>query len=188
VTDTSVGGLIRHLRKARGLSLKEVAEQAKLSVGFISQVERGLSSPSLKVLAGLADALDVSIADFIAGAVDSAENGTQVVARVRDRVKMNFGKSGIVKELLTPFDASPRLDLYMMHLEPGAGAGDEPYVHQGIEAGLVLEGGFELEVDGRKHILGEGDSCGFSSSRPHRFRNAGRRKTRVIWVNYRDVK
>ncbi len=187
-TNANVGRVLRHLRKARGRSLKDIAAATGLSVGFISQVERGLSSPSVKVLAGLADALDVSIGDLIAGETETVGEDTPVVARIHDRTRINFGKSGIVKELLTPFNAEPRLDLYLMHLEPGVGAEDDPYSHQGIEAGFVLEGGLELEVDGRRHVLGEGDGCGFSSKRPHRFLNAGRRKTTVIWVNYRNVR
>lgn len=186
--DANVGRVLRHLRKARGHSLKDVAGATGLSVGFISQVERGLSSPSVKVLAGLADALDVSIGDLIGGETESTGKDNQVVARIHDRTRINFGKSGIVKELLTPFNAAPRLDLYLMHLEPGVGTLDDAYAHQGIEAGFVLEGGFELEVDGRRHVLGEGDGCGFTSTRPHRFLNAGRRKATVIWVNYRNVK
>lgn len=186
--NADVGRVLRHLRKARGRSLKDVAAATGLSVGFISQVERGLSSPSVKVLAGLADALDVSIGDLIGGEADTSGNDNRVVARIHDRTRINFGKSGIVKELLTPFNAPPRLDLYLMHLEPGVGTLDDPYAHQGIEAGFVLEGGFELEVEGRRHVLGEGDGCGFTSTRPHRFLNTGRRKATVIWVNYRNVK
>ncbi|WP_204323984.1 helix-turn-helix domain-containing protein, partial [Stenotrophomonas maltophilia] len=57
-----VGARIRALRQAKGLSLDTVAGKAGLSIGFLSQIERGLSSPSLKALASLADALGLPIA------------------------------------------------------------------------------------------------------------------------------
>ena len=60
--DIEVGGRIRDMRRDRGLSLEAVAARTQLSIGFLSQIERGLSSPSLRVLATLADALDVGIA------------------------------------------------------------------------------------------------------------------------------
>jgi uncharacterized cupin superfamily protein len=59
-------------------------------------------------------------------------------------------------------------------------------VHEGEEAGIVLEGGLELVVDGRRHVLGEGDTFRFASGRPHRFANAGSRLAKILWVNYRD--
>ena len=58
-----------------------------------------------------------------------------------------------------------------------------------LEEGVVarhVAGGIELVVDGKKHILGEGDSFRFNSNRPHQFRNAGDRPAKAIWVNYRE--
>jgi len=183
-TDLAVGARIRHLRRARGRSLKEVALRSGLSESFISQIERGISSPSLRVLARLADALDAGIAEVFPQPDDGA--GPVLVARIEDRKRIEFGETGMSKELVTPFDHSPRLDIYVITIEPGGSTGDAPFVHQGEEAGLVLEGGIELVVDGQKAILGEGDSFRFSSSSPHQYRNAGVRRAKAIWINYRD--
>lgn len=185
-TDMAVGMRLRHLRKARGKSLKDIASAAGLSVGYVSQVERGLSSASVRVLARLADALEVGIGDLFGGDDDGSDTAGRIVARVRDRRRIDLPGTGAVKELITPFDQTPRLDIYMVILDPGGSSGDEPYVHDGEEAGVVLQGGLELEVDGRRYVLGEGDSFRFASSRPHRFRNASAREAQVIWINYRD--
>lgn len=184
-TDVLVGERIRALRKARGLSLKEVSLQAGLSAGFLSQVERGLSSASVRALARLADALGVGISDVFPSD-EGFDGANHIVARVKDRKRIDFAQTGVTKELLTPFAHLPRLDIYMMTLEPGGRSGDEPYSHDGAEAGLVLEGGLELVVDGRKYILGEGDSFRFNSARPHQFSNAGDRVARALWVNFRE--
>lgn len=185
-TDVLVGERIRGLRKARGLSLKEVAQSAGLSSGFLSQIERGLSSASVRALARIADALGVMISDIFPS--DDGFDGTnQVIARIKDRKRIDLAQTGVTKELLTPFPNTPRLDIYMMTLEPGGRSGDEPYSHDGEEAGVVLEGGLELVVDGRKYVLGEGDSFRFRSSRPHQFSNAGDRIARALWVNFREA-
>ena len=132
-TDLLVGSRIRNLRKARGRSLKEVALRAGLSGSFLSQLERGISSGSIRILARLSDALDVGIAEIFPIAEAEIE-GPTLVARTADRKRIDFGDTGMSKELLTPFNKSPRLDIYIISIEPGGTTGDKPYVHQGEEA------------------------------------------------------
>jgi transcriptional regulator with XRE-family HTH domain len=183
--DLAVGNRVRLLRKARGRSLKEVAVRAGLSAGFLSQIERGLSSASVRALARIADALDAGIADIFPSD-NGGDDVNRIVARVRDRRRIDMHQTGTIKELVTPFNQSPHLDIYIITLEPGGSSGADPYVHDGAEAGFVLDGGIELIVEGRKFILGEGDSFRFNSNRPHQFRNAGDRTARAVWVNFRD--
>ncbi len=185
-TDLLVGERIRHLRLARGQSIKNLASGAGLSTALISQIERGISSASVRVLAKLADGLDIAISDLFEPALEDGD-GDRIVARVRDRRRINLEATGVTKELLTPFSREPRLDIYMMTIEPHGSSGTDAYVHQGEEAGVVLEGGIELYVDNRQYILGEGDSFRFASNRPHRYLNAGRKTARVIWTLYREA-
>lgn len=185
-TDEIVGERIRHLRQARSMSIKDLASGAGLSVALISQIERGISSASVRVLAKLSDGLNVAISDLFEPALDDMATD-RVVARVNERRSISLETTRIRKELLTPFSRQPRLDLYLMTIEPDGSSSDEPFVHQGEEAGVVLEGGIELFVDGKRHILGEGDSFRFASNRPHRYLNAGRKTARIIWALYRDV-
>ncbi|MCB2080919.1 MAG: helix-turn-helix transcriptional regulator [Novosphingobium sp.] len=184
-TDQVVGERIRHLRQARSLSIKDLAGSAGLSIALISQIERGISSASVRVLAKLADGLNVAISDLFEPSLDDAATD-RIVARVNERRRIDLDRTGIHKELLTPFSRQPRLDLYLMTIEPHGSSSEEPFVHQGEEAGVVLEGGIELFVDGKRHILGEGDSFRFASNRPHRYLNAGRKTAKVIWALYRD--
>ena len=186
--DRALGEQIRRLRKARALSQQEVALRASLSIGLISQIERGLSSASVRVLARLADALEVGIAELFAATEAAADGEPRIVARANERRLIDMKATGAVKHLLTPFTLSPRLDIFLIELAPGGKSGDADYVHEGEEAGCVLEGGLELFVDGRRYVLGAGDSFRFESRRPHRFANAGQRLAKAIWVNFRDDK
>ena len=183
--DREVGAHIRHLRQARSLSIKALAEESGLSIALISQIERGISSASVRVLAKLADGLDIAISDMFEPGSGSTPDD-RIIARKHDRQKIELNRTGITKELLTPFSTHPHLDIYQMTIEPEGSSSDEDFVHQGEEAGVVLEGGMELFVDGKRYVLGEGDSFRFPSSRPHRYLNAGRKPARIIWVNYRD--
>ena len=181
--DLAVGRRIRHLRKARGRSLKDVALRAGLSESFLSQIERGISSASIRALARLADALDAGIAELFPLQERGENDGPVRVARVDERKRIDMPQTRMSKELLTPFAKSPRLDIYIITIEPGGATGDVPFVHQGEEAGFVLEGGIEIVVDGHKVILGAGDSFRFSSTLPHQYRNAGISRARAVWIN-----
>jgi transcriptional regulator with XRE-family HTH domain len=182
--DVAVGQRIRDLRRARSLSLEAVAARTDLSIGFLSQIERGLSSPSLRVLATLADVFGVGIAALFGTKSNEDGRSDGVVTRAPERAELKLWRSGISKQLLSPAGSDSRLNLFLVHMEPGASTGDELYTHDGEEAGLVLEGGMTLAVDAETWTLKTGDSFRFASRRPHRFSNpAADAKAVVLWVN-----
>ncbi|TCT02244.1 cupin domain-containing protein [Aquabacter spiritensis] len=183
--DVRLGQRIRHLRKARGLSLKEVAERSGFSISFFSQIERGLSSPSVRVLASLAHALNVNIGSLFAEDDEAEDAAAKIVVRKSERKVLSFWRTGISKELLTPAASNARLDVYLVRMDPGGTTGEESYSHDGEEAGVVLQGEMELVVDGLTFVLREGDGFRFESPRPHSFRNLGPKMCRVLWVNAR---
>lgn len=182
--DVAVGQRIRDLRRTRAMSLETVAARTDLSIGFLSQIERGLSSPSLRVLATLADVLGVGIAGLFGGKETAGTAPDAVVTRERQRAKLNLWRTGISKQLLSPAGSDGRLNLFLVHMEPGGSTGDELYTHDGEEAGLVLSGAMKLVVDAESWTLKQGDSFRFASRRPHRFSNpSDDSKAVVLWVN-----
>ena len=179
--DASVGERVRQLRRQREMSLQQVALRAELSVGFLSQIERGLSSPSLRDLIRVAGALGSDLGMLFEATGTRPEAEGDIVTRPAERQEVAF-HDGITKQLLTPQgDASLRL--YLMTLEPNGRTGEALYSHEGEEAGLVLQGRLLLTVETTDHLLQEGDSFRFRSDRPHRFSNASGMVTRVLWVN-----
>jgi len=182
--DVAVGRRIRDLRRIRQLSLEAVAAETKLSIGFLSQIERGLSSPSLRVLATIADVLGVGIAALFGTAPGGDGASDSVVTRGQQRPELKLWRTGVSKQLLSAAGGDNKLNLFLVHLEPGGSTGDELYTHDGEEAGLVLEGEMMLTVDAETWSLKEGDSFRFASRRPHRFSNpADDAKAVVLWVN-----
>ena len=182
--DVAVGQRIRDLRRTRAMSLEAVAARTELSIGFLSQIERGLSSPSLRVLATLADVLGVGIAGLFGAKENDAAAPNAIVTRERQRAELNLWRTGISKQLLSPAGSEGRLNLFLVHMEPGGSTGDELYTHDGEEAGLVIEGEMKLTVDAESWTLKLGDSFRFASRRPHRFSNpSSDSKAVVLWVN-----
>ena len=182
-TDARVGARIRKLRHERKLSLHMLAERTSLSIGFISQIERGISSPSLGALTSLADALDVSLSRLFEPPPAAGSQG-EIVVRSASRGRLTAWRAGIDKQLLTA-DTPARFSFFLMTFAPGATSGAELYAHQGEEAGLVVRGRLRLTVDDRTWTLSRGDSFHFTSHRPHRFENAGRGKAVVAMLNLR---
>jgi transcriptional regulator with XRE-family HTH domain len=175
-----IGREIRELRKARRLTIKDLAERTRLSIGYLSEIERGLASPHVKALHDIAGALGVTIGWFF-HATDAAEPGEhEIFVRSPNRRHVHFA-SGITDELLSPH-LRGKLELLLSRFPPGASSGGDPYTHSGEEAGIVIKGSLELWVDGKRVVLEEGDSFGFESSLPHRYSNTGDSEAVVIWA------
>jgi transcriptional regulator with XRE-family HTH domain len=182
--DVAVGQRLRDIRRSRKLSLEAIAARTDLSIGFLSQIERGLSSPSLRVLATIADVLGIGIAGLFGAKETAAPGSDAIVTREQQRAELNLWRTGISKQLLSPSGSEGRLNLFLVHMEPGGSTGDELYTHDGEEAGLVIEGEMKLTVDAETWTLKTGDSFRFASRRPHRFSNpSGKAKAVVLWVN-----
>ncbi|TCK02280.1 cupin domain-containing protein [Marinobacterium mangrovicola] len=178
--DVALGSAIRSARIERRLSLSSVAANTGISVGLLSQIERGISSPSVRVLRGICKELDVPL-DYLIEASDRRQDETGRIIRKSDRRVVNFGSKKMLKEFLTTSETC-ELQLMEIWLEPGGGSGEQPYTHEGEECGVVLEGRMELYVDGERYLLGEGDSFQFDSTLPHKFQNLAETPTRILWV------
>jgi len=179
---TGLGLQLRQRRRIKDLTLTELSQQSGLSVGLLSQIERGLSSPSLKSLTQICAALATPMSWlFDSGPVENpAEKG--LVVRRGSRRRLDLGAYGVTKELLSP-DLGGEMQIYLVSIRPGGQSGPETYTHRGEEGGLVLAGTLELTVDGRIVVLYEGDSFRFSSSLAHRFTNPAATQTSVVWAN-----
>ena len=174
-----IGREIRGLRKARAITLAQLAAASGLSIGYLSLLERDLSTPSIKALHAVSRALGVTISWFFE-ANDVPEEERDLVVRRARRRRLDYS-AGVVDELLSP-NLTGALELLSCRFPPGASSGEEPYTHSGEEAGVVLRGRLELWVDGRFLTLEAGDSFAFQSALPHRYRNPGPDETEVIWA------
>jgi transcriptional regulator with XRE-family HTH domain len=175
-----VGEEIKGLRKARRMTLAQLALQSGLSVGHLSQIERGISTPSIKALHGISRALDVNISWFFSNADPGPPEEREYIVRQSRRRQIRFD-DGISDFLLTP-SLQSALELLMSTFAPGATSGSSPYTHDGEEAGIVMSGALEIWIDGKLFLLNQGDSFCFKSTLPHRYRNPGATDAVVIWA------
>ena len=176
----SIGDRIRALRTGNGLTLSALSKQSQVSVAMLSHIERGRTSPSIKVLDRLRIALGVPLADFFSDAEPRA--GEQnVVTRQHKRPVLNFDELGLTKELLSP-ERNSELEFFLLKLAPGGNSGPDPFHRIGEKCGMVLSGRFELMIGDHYHELEPGDAFQFDSSQPHAFRNLADAETQVMWM------
>jgi transcriptional regulator with XRE-family HTH domain len=168
---------------AVGRKLAELSTRCGLSLGMLSQVERGVSSPSIRSLQRLAGIFGVPVGWFFSDPQARATGPAWVLRRAQRRV-LDLSAKGITKELLTPEEGSSEgsIELMLITVEPGGSSGEAPYSHAGEDSGTVLEGMLELEVNGEQCLLHAGDSFRFASVLPHRFANGGTLRCVVIWA------
>ena len=174
-----VGTEIRRLRLQKELTLSNLADQVGLSKSALSTLERTSRGVSVPQLRRIAEALGSTITELTAS--QASENPDNRVNRKGTARRLpSFGTGIQIYELAS----GPRMmDCQEWLIAPGSGS-EGSYSHEGEEFIRVLEGTFEIEVDGLGiTTLNSGDSIYFESSRPHSWRCKGNASCRVIWVN-----
>lgn len=172
----AIGAALRRWRKNRGLTLQAVADRTGLSIGYLSQIERDLASPTLDNLWRICQVLNIPIHRLFAG---NHVHGVQVVRRKERRI-IRLPMSRVAYHLLTP-PMRTKLEVLLVELEPGQSS-EETISHEGEELGYVLQGRLKVRLGESEYILEEGDSIWFESHIPHRFINAGEDLCVSLWA------
>nr|WP_197643923.1 XRE family transcriptional regulator [Tabrizicola soli] len=176
-----VGETLRLRRQMRGMSLKQVAEPAGISVGMLSQVERGLVAPSIKTLRAICAAMDMPVNWLFHRDGENGGQAAEFVVPANARRSLTYLDGALTKELLTP-DTQPQIQMLRFVMKPGATSG-EPYSNaEGGKCGLVVAGTLGLELNGVEMQINTGDSFAFPASSLVRFWTIGEETCEVIWV------
>jgi transcriptional regulator with XRE-family HTH domain len=191
-----MGERLREQRRARGLSLRDLAERVDVSPSLISQIETGRARPSVNTLYAIAAELEVSLDDLvfldgerpsgngpgIAGAApDTPAAHGGPVQRAADRKRIRLA-SGVVWDRLTTTSEPETEFLYVTYEVGGASSPEHEFQrHGGREWGYVIEGRLGVTIGFEDHQLGPGDSIALDSTTPHRLYNRGDVPVHAIW-------
>ncbi|MBW2059320.1 MAG: cupin domain-containing protein [Deltaproteobacteria bacterium] len=171
-----IGSKIRSLRQQRELTQEELAERAGLTKGFISQVERDLTSISLDSLIQILEALGEKASDFF-GDIEKE----RIVYRVKDRVDLQ--KRNGVKGFFLPIPGSTNrlMEPAILTLGPRESTEREE-AHPGEELGYVLKGRVAIHFGKRAHRAREGECFYFTADRDHFIENMGPSDAVIFWI------
>jgi len=177
-----IGRQIRDLRKAKGITLVSMAESIGKSVGYVSQVERGVSSLPIPVLQAISEVLGVQISWFFHADQQAPMDELNHVVRAAGRRRLDYAGTGISEELLSP-RLSGQLQMIMTTFAPGAETGKESRKRKGEEGGYIQSGSLELRVGEKTFLLQQGDSFTITGDEPHFARNPSEEEDAVVvWV------
>jgi len=171
--------LIRDLRKHKNLTLGELAERIGRSVGFLSQVERGLSRPTVADLTAISATLGVPTTYFYSL---SKPRALPWVTRPGERRTLYYA-AGITDVLVSPHMAAG-FSMLDSHLQPGASSGEGHLNDSDEQGGFVLEGELTLWLEGSDEpvTLGPNDAFQLPPHTQFRYANLTDQPTRVLWV------
>jgi transcriptional regulator with XRE-family HTH domain len=155
-----------------------VAERADISVGLLSQIERGNTSPSLRSLRQICAALDMPVGWLFDVPTSKQEDA---VVRASARRTLDLGPKSMRKELLSP-DEVTGIQMMRIEIRPGGAWGEASRNDSGAKCGIVTSGTLALELDGIVHVIGPGDSFAFEATRLHRFWCEGQETVDLLWV------
>lgn len=172
-----LGRKLRALRERKGWTLKTVADDAAVSLSFLSALERGQTGYSMENLFRLAEALGTTLPE-LSGAPGHRAGVPFVRPREREQYVSTSGDH-VVENLMS---RPGSLEVVLTTIAPGASS-DESYSHGGQEFLFLLSGRLKFWVESECFELTRGASLHFSSAREHRWYNPGRQPARVIWVN-----
>lgn len=162
-----LGSKIRTLRISKDMNLAALAEKIGKTSSYLSQVERGIASPSIMALREISKVLDAPIFYFL---IDDKKQSA--IVKKDDRRILKFPESHLTYELLSP-DLSKQIEMIRTRIEPGASTCSTPLSHKGEECTLVVEGRMKIQIGENEYELHAGDTIYYIASIPHKITSIG---------------
>ena len=173
-----IGEKIKRLRLQRGLTQEELADRCELSKGFISLLERDLTSPSIATLTDVLECLGTDLAAFF------TEHAEEKLVFSEDDTYIKEDDETLRGAIrwLVPTAQKNEMEPILVDMASG-GATDWDNPHEGEEFGYVLAGAVQIELGDRIVKARKGESFYFKTTEPHRLVNSGKAPCRFLWIS-----
>lgn len=172
-----LGPKLRRLRKLRGLTIEELAENADLTKGFISQLERDKTVPSVITLKQILDVLGVDLSSFFSDLIEREKN----IYTKKDRLVEKFEKTYKVENLIPKLKY---LEMEPVLLTIQAGATYRTSFEEDEGFGFVLRGRLECSIEKENRIINRGDCFYIFFDNKLILKNLTKKSAEVLLVNY----
>ena len=173
----NIGKKIKRLRQEKNLTQDELAARCELSKGFISQLERDLTSPNLSTLSDILESLGISLKEFFSDVEDE-----KIVFGEEDFFESTDEENGYTVEWVIPNAQKNEMEPILLTLDPG-GSYKEETAHSGEEFGYILSGSVVLHIGNKKHRIKKGQCFCFKPNNNHYIENTGKVPAKLLWVS-----
>lgn len=172
-----IGRMLKLYREKTGRNQGDIAAQAGISISMLSQIERGMVSPSIDTLVMVCQSLGLDPADLF------KTLSTDLPVRIHHRgERLTMVNEGIrYEQLMTSSQGVYQMELFLLEVDPGHKTTLSGKGHDGVEIGFVLNGTAILNIDSVDYMIQEGDSMYFNSHLPHQLCNSGSDVFRAVW-------
>jgi transcriptional regulator with XRE-family HTH domain len=172
-----LGRTLRLFREKSGRNLETIARDADISISMLSQIERGVVSPSIDTLFMVCRALDIDMAELF-----TRLSPSEPVRIHKEGERLIMENRGVrYEQLMTSQRSTFPIELFLIEVEPGSATDMSGGGHEGAEMGYVLAGGAKLTVGTTDYSVSEGESFYFDAHLPHRLENTGRKLFKAVW-------
>lgn len=172
-----IGPKLKELRIAKDLTQEELADRAELSKGFISQLERDLTSPSIATLIDILQCLGTTINEFF-----NEEPEEQVVFHPEDYFEKKDAELKNTVEWIIPNAQKNMMEPIRLTLAPG-GTTYRDIPHEGEEFGYVIKGGIQIHIGKKVYKAKKGDAFYFTPHSEHYIEASQTTGAVIIWVS-----
>ncbi|SDD00999.1 helix-turn-helix domain-containing protein [Niabella drilacis] len=176
-----VGEKIKEQRVQKKITLDKLAGKAGVTKGLISQIENNRTIPSLPVLFALIDSLELNVKEFFTG-LHEAHSIPRVLI-IREDAHAPFKKEPVTgfqyNRILSRSLMTQTVDVVLLELKPGAGR-KKMIRTDAFECKYIIEGKLEYQVGEHVFQLNAGDTLFFDGREPHKLKNTGRSKVRIL--------
>lgn len=172
-----IGQRIKELRVQKGLTQEELADRAELSKGFISQIERDLTSPSIATLVDVLQALGTDLNNFF-----SEESEEQIVFKDSDYFEKIDNELHNKIEWIIPNAQKNAMEPIRLTLAPG-GSTYPDVPHEGEEFGYILAGSVTIHIGKHSYKAKKGESFYFTPTSRHYISADNKTGATLIWVS-----
>jgi transcriptional regulator with XRE-family HTH domain len=174
-----IGFRLQAVRKAKGISQRELAKRVNVTNSTISLIEQNKVSPSVSSLKKVLDGIPISLADFFTA--DLKDTGDSPF--YLNNEQPDVGNNDIHYFLVGTHRKNRQMCILREVMPPDSDTGDSMLTHEGEEGGVVVQGQVEITVGDRVQVLSAGEAYYFESRTPHRFRNIGNTDAIIISAN-----
>ncbi|MBU5440065.1 XRE family transcriptional regulator [Tissierella sp. MSJ-40] len=172
-----IGEKIKRLRTQNSLTQEELADRCELTKGFISQLERDLTSPSIATLVDILEGLGTNLKDFFNEIEDE-----KIVFSKDDAFETENEELKYTLKWIIPNAQKNVMEPILIELEP-EGRSKEDSPHEGEEFGYVVSGNIFIHIGSEKHKVKKGESFYYKANANHYISNAGKTKATIVWVS-----